>query len=70
MNWISFKSRQPIDGQKVLIYTIDNEISYISYKEEDDDFVIVGSGGCVDDFVFKDDITHWASPQPPEMERE
>lgn len=66
MNWIRFKTRQPMNGQKIMIYTINNEMFYIFYDEEDSDLIIVGSGGCVDDFILKDNITHWASPQPPE----
>ena len=74
MNWVDFKFRQPIDGQKVLVYTKDHEIFYCSYNDKDHLgeipwlYIVHKCTGCSDNLVNKDTIIYWASPQPPEIE--
>lgn len=66
MNWVNFRIRKPMDGQRVMIYTTNNEMHYCVYDQTENEFVITLHDCC--DQYFKDNITHWASPQPPEIE--
>lgn len=73
MNWYELKRKKPIDGQKVLVYTQDHEIFYVTYSETFYIKLVSLNGtnaccGCEPDSIHKDEITHWASPQPPEIE--
>lgn len=67
MNWINFRTRKPINGQRVLVYTDDHEIFYCVYKQENNEFCTGNPIKCCEQY-FSNEITHWASPQPPEID--
>lgn len=75
MNWINFKNRQPIDGQKVLVYTESHEMFYCEYKDIHEQgeipWVIIVhqcNGCCEDNLIYKTEILYWTSPDKPEVE--
>lgn len=72
MNWINFKNRQPIDGQKVLVFTISHEMYMGQYNQNRKVFIIhTPYLNNVDEYyesVCDEFVLYWASPEKPEFE--